>query len=287
MQDFDQFLLQDKENYRIYPFNMGQIRPAGEWAYYHQSIDGYSAAKLKRYDEVLKLVQGGEKVDGELVRYLKGVYQAGGRETPTPILDMLSTKYFIYPDSLPYANLLQQIEPAFGSYTGANVYRNRNAYPRAWFVDSLSVITDSAKRLQTMAKADFNPRKLAIVETKIEGITKPDSSYVKQTAFELHNLKYETQTDKDAFLVLSEIYYPAGWKATLDGKETEIYPVNHILRGIKVPAGKHMLELSFQPDSYSRSLILSLSGLLLISLALLAGLGLSLKQRLAKAVSPE
>lgn len=282
MQDFDQFLLEDKDNYRIYPFNMGQIRPAGEWAYYHQSIDGYSAAKLKRYDEVLKLIQGGEKGDGELIRYLKGIYEGGGKETATPILDMLSTKYFIYPDSLPYANMLQQIEPVFGSYTGANVYRNRFAYPRAWFVDSLSVISDSAKRLQAMGKAEFNPRRIAIVENKIEGVSKPDSSYIKQVANDMHNLKYEAQTDKDAFLVLSEIYYPAGWKATIDGKETEIYPVNHILRGLKVPAGKHSIELSFKPDSYNRSLALSLGGLLLISIAVLAGGGMAYKKRKAQ-----
>jgi hypothetical protein len=127
---------------------MGQIRPAGEWAYYHQSVDGYSAAKLKRYDDILKLLQGGENGDGELVRYLKGVYQDGGKETPTPVLDMLSTKYFIYPDSLPYASMLQQIRPVFGSYTGAHIYQNLKALPRAWFVDSLLVI----RMGQTLAK---------------------------------------------------------------------------------------------------------------------------------------
>jgi len=287
MQDFDQFLLEDKDNFRIYPFNMGQIRPAGEWAYYHQSIDGYSAAKLKRYDEVLKLIQGGEQGDGELVRYLKGVYEGGGKETPTPVLDMLNTKYFIYPDSLPYANLLQQIKPVFGSYTGAYIYQNLKAMPRAWFVDSLIVIPDADKRLSVMSKPDFNPRKLAIVESKIEGVFKPDSSSIKLSAPEMHNLKYEVQTDKDAFLVLSEIYYPAGWKAYIDGKETEIYPVNHILRGVKVPAGKHNIEFSFKPESYGRSLTLSLSGLLLITLALLGGLGLSYRNNRRKSATPE
>ncbi|MDD4310285.1 MAG: hypothetical protein PHO32_07890, partial [Candidatus Cloacimonetes bacterium] len=74
MQDYDQFMLQDKDNYRVYPFNMNSIRPAGEWAYFHQSVDGYSAAKLKRYDDVLKLIQGDAKTDGEFVRYLKEIY---------------------------------------------------------------------------------------------------------------------------------------------------------------------------------------------------------------------
>ena len=280
MQDFDQFLLEDKENFRIYPFNMGQIRPAGEWAYYHQSVDGYSAAKLKRYDDILKLLQGGENGDGELVRYLKGVYQDGGKETPTPVLDMLSTKYFIYPDSLPYASMLQQIRPVFGSYTGAHIYQNLKALPRAWFVDSLLVIPDGVKRLQKMAEPSFEPRQTAIVESQINGISKPDSAYAQQTKAELHSLSYDVLTDKDAFLVLSEVYYPAGWKAYLNGKETEIYPVNHVLRGMKIPKGKYSLELKFAPASYKRSLAFSLTGLLLALLALLGGLALEYKGKL-------
>ena len=134
-QDFDEFLLADKDNFRIYPYNMGNFRTAGEWAYYHQTIDGYSAAKLKRYDDVWKIIQGDAKNDGEVYRYLKSVYEEGGAETPTPLLDMLSTKYIIYPDSLPYAFLLNKIKPVFTSYTGDKKKKNLTAYPRAWFVD--------------------------------------------------------------------------------------------------------------------------------------------------------
>lgn len=279
MQDFDQFLLEDNSNYRIYPFNMNNIRPAGEWAYYHQTIDGYSAAKLKRYDDVLKLVQGGAGGDGEFVRYLKGVYESGGVETPTPVLDMLSTKYFVYPDSLPYAAMLKKIRPAFSSYSGVNVYQNLTALPRAWFVDSVEQIPQEAKLLARMQDPGFNPRSLALVESAVKGISKPDSSYVKAQQPEMHQLNYDVFTNKDAFLVLSEVYYPAGWKAFIDGKATEIYPTNHILRGIVIPAGKHSLELRFQPDSYSRSLQLSLAGLLITVFAVLGGFALQYRKR--------
>ncbi|MDY0150677.1 MAG: YfhO family protein [Candidatus Cloacimonas sp.] len=279
MQDYDQFLLQNTDNHRIFPFNMN--RPAGEWAYYHQTIDGYSAAKLKRYDDILKLVKGDGKVDGELVRYLKGVYQSGGKETPTPVLDMLSTKYFIYPDSLPYANLLQKIKPVFSSYSGANIYQNLSALPRAWFVDSLVVQPDAGKLLETMKNPAFSPRTLALVESAIPDVQKPDSSFVKQTASAMHDLKYDVYTDKNAFIVLSEVYYPAGWKAYLDGKETTIYPTNHVLRGIAVPAGKHALELRFVPDTYATSLRLSLSGLLLTLLAVVGGFILQRRKKVA------
>ncbi|MEN6444464.1 MAG: YfhO family protein [Candidatus Cloacimonas sp.] len=277
-QDFDQFLLEDKDNYRIYPFNMGRVRTAGEWAYYHQTIDGYSAAKLKRYDDIWKLIQGDEKNDGEFLRYLKGVYAKGGIETPTPILDMLATRYIVFPDSLPYASLLNKIKPVFSSYTGANIYQNLTAYPRAWFVDSLSVISDQNRRLQKMRDPYFNPRSLAIVESKIEGVSKPDSCFAKETLFDMHNVKYDVATDKNSFLVVSEIYYPAGWKAFIDGKETEIYPVNHILRGVKIPAGKHTLEMKFISKTYNLSLILSLTGILATVVLLAIGIGWEMKK---------
>jgi hypothetical protein len=279
MQDYDQFLLQDSDNFRIYPFNMNRTRPAGEWAYYHQTIDGYSAAKLKRYDDVLKLIQGDGTNDGEMVRYLKGVYQNGGMETPTPVLDMLSTKYIVYPDSLPYADMLRKIRPVFSSYTGANIYQNLTSLPRAWFVDSLAVVPQADKLLGRMKNPGFSPRSLALVEKTVANVQKPDRSYVKQTAKELHSLKYDVFTNKDAYLVLSEVYYPAGWKAFIDGKESEIYPTDYILRGIAIPAGKHSLELRFAPESYARSLKLSLAGLLLTAMAVLGGLGLHFKTR--------
>jgi len=250
---------------------MGRVRTAGEWAYYHQTIDGYSAAKLKRYDDIWKLIQGDAKNDGEFLRYLIGVYEKGGIETPTPILDMLATRYIVFPDSLPYASLLTKIRPVFSSYTGANIYQNLTAYPRAWFVDSLSVIPDIKTRLENMQDLSFNPRSLAIVETKIDGVSKPDSCFAKETFFDMHNVKYDVGTDKDAFLVVSEIYYPAGWKAFIDGKETEIYPVNHILRGVKIPAGKHTLEMKFISETYRLSLILSLSGILLTVILTVVG----------------
>ena len=281
-QDFDEFLLEDKDNYRIYPYNMGQIRTAGEWAYYHQTIDGYSGAKLKRYDDVWKIIQGDDKNYSEFYRYLNGVYEKGGVEIPTPLLDMLSTKYIIYPDSLPYAFLLNKIKPVFTSFSGANIYQNLTAYPRAWFVDSLSVIPETEARLQKMREPSFNPRSLAIVESKIDGVFKPDSCFAKETYFDLHNVKYDVATDKNAFLVVSEVYYPAGWKAFIDGKRTEIYPVNHILRGVIIPPGKHTLEMKFISETYKLSLTLSLVGILATVLLLVAGIGWEEKKKKLK-----
>lgn len=273
MTDYDQFLLQDKDNFRIYPFNMNRTRPAGEWAFYHQSVDGYSAAKLKRYNDVLQLIQGSAGKDGEMIRYIKGIYDnpANMHETSMPILDMLSTKYIILPDSLPYAEAFSYIRPAYTNGDGVYIYRNLQALPRAWFVDSLTVIPDADKRLALLGKASFNPQTTAIVESPIEGVAAPDSSYAKLLESGMHNMKYEVFTNKDAYLVVSEVYYPAGWKALVDGKETPIYPTNHTLRGVVIPAGKHSLEMVFAPKAYALSLKLSLAGLMITVLSVLGG----------------
>jgi len=85
-------------------------------------------------------------------------------------------------------------------------------------------------------------------------------------------------TDKNAYLVLSEIYYPAGWKAFIDGKETAIYPTNHILRGVIIPPGKHTLEMKFISETYRLSLILSLTGLLATVVLLAIGIGWEMKK---------
>jgi uncharacterized membrane protein YfhO len=122
-----------------------------------------------------------------------------------------------------------------------------------------------------MSKASFNPRKVAIVESEIKSVSAPDSSYAKLIESGMQSMKYEVFTNKDAYLVLSEVYYPAGWKAMLDGKETTIYPTNHTLRGVLVPAGKHTLEMVLAPKSYALSLKLSLAGLLITVLAVLGG----------------
>lgn len=277
--DVDEFLLSDKSNHRIYPFNTNEVRTPGEWPYYHQTVQGYSAAKLKRYDDLIKVMDGDNATqrDGEWIRYLKGAYQnASPTEIPTPVLDMLSVKYIVMPDSLPYTEVLQKIDLDFISYTGLHVYRNTTAMPRAWFVDAVQQVpADSA--LAMIAKPSFDPRRIALVEEKIDGIAKPDSAKVTQTAAKMHELSYNVSTDKDAFLVLSEIYYPAGWKATLDGKEIPIHAANYVLRGLKIPAGNHELKLVFAPDSYRRGVTLSLVGLLL-SLVILAG-GIAMRYR--------
>lgn len=286
--DYDEFLLSDKSNFRIYPFNMTQVRPEGEWAFYHQSVVGYSAAKLKRYDDILRLINGDPKLkrDGEFIRYLKGVFEEGGREKSTPVMDMLATKYVILADSLPYAQFLNKYSPAFASQEGVYVYQNQTALPKAWFVSSQKLFANADSVYAELAKGRFEPRREAFVEDKGALIAGAGDSLgvnkVELKRYELQNAEYALSTDREAFLVLSETYYPAGWKALLDGKEIPIYATNYILRGLKIPAGNHKLELVFAPESYKKSLMLSLAGILITLASLALGFFLDYKSKPAR-----
>jgi len=277
-QDFDEFLLADEQNFRIYPFNTNNIRAAAEWAYYHQSIDGYSAAKLKRYDDVLKVINGDGRRDGEFIRYLRGVFQEQSIETPTPVMNMLSTKYIIVPDSLPYGSRLQNLRQVF--YNGRlSIYENLMHLPRAWFVPEHFVVESPEAALAELWNPDFDPARMAILEEDIEDLGKPERAKVEQIRAEMHELEYNLNVDTDALLVLSEVYYPAGWKAYIDNEEIPIYPVNYILRGVKVPAGSHTLRLVFAPKSYTISKKLSLAGILITIIVVIAGLVIHIRSQ--------
>ncbi len=251
--DSDRFLLSDSELFRIYPLagEFGKNR----WAYYHQSIGGYHGAKLQRYQEIIEHCMNAELVDRIPINW--------------NIINMLNAKYVIFDQKLPLPNL------EFAHYDRKEkitIYKNKEYLPRAWFVKDLEVLTDKESIWQKLNKVSFNPAETAIVEEKIDGISIPKETNVDVEDFGLHNLKLKVSTDSTAFLVVSEIYYPAGWKAFIDGKETKIYATNYILRGIKVPSGTHEIEMRFEPESYKLSITLSLIGLILATLFIVLGL---------------
>lgn len=249
--DYDEFLLNDTDNYRIYPLNVGM---SGKWAYYHQTIQGYHGAKLKRYQEVLE-----NCLDAQLRQ----------QRINWNLLNMLNVKYVLFSDTLRFFNMI----PEFSSVDDEIViHRNLTSLSRAWFVDTLKVMTKPKDIWNEINSDTFNPARQAIVEEKINGVEIPEIRNVKMNQFDLHKVAFETETDKQAFLTVSEVYYPAGWKAYIDGKETKIYPVNYILRGIIVPAGKHTVEMRFVPSIYKLSVRLSLIGILVSVLALIIGL---------------
>lgn len=162
------------------------------------------------------------------------------------ILDMLNVKYITYNRSIPYAST-KTVYKNNGRY----VIENTDVLPKAWFVDSVATVTSPRKVAQLMKPSDtFNPSEVAIVQTEKAITVQTDSTAsVKVTAYSGPHIVLKTKTQEPGFLVLSEIYYPPGWTATIDGKPTKIYKTNFVLRGIKVPAGKHKITFKFESAS--------------------------------------
>lgn len=248
----DKFLLKDKEEFRIYPLagEFGQNR----WAYYHQSIGGYHGAKLERYQEIIENCLNKEVQNRIPINW--------------NIVNMLNAKYVVFNKKLPLENL------EYASYDRdqkLTIYKNTSYLPRAWFVDSTELISNKENIWKRLNQRDFDPGKTAIIEKEISGISAPDSSQVILQNYDLHGIEFKVTTDTTSFLNISEIYYPKGWKAYIDGKKTEIYASNYILRGVVIPQGEHILTMQYDSETYNISIILSLLGLILTVLLLIIG----------------
>ena len=249
----DDFLLKDKECFRVYP--LGREFGQNRWAYYHQTIGGYHGAKLKRYQEVIENCLNYEFQNRIPINW--------------NIVNMLNTKYVLYPEKLPLENLEYAF---FDRKQKQTVYKNTTYLPRAWFVEKVELIPQKKDIWKRLNQQEFNPALSAIVEKNIGEIYEPTLAEANLIEFGLHKLKFDVKTDTTYFLTVSEIYYPAGWKAYLDDKETEIYATNYILRGVIIPKGEHILEMKFESAVYALSLKFSLIGLIITVLLILVGL---------------
>lgn len=233
--DTDKAILADKTlDFRV--LNLaGNTFNENNTSYWHKSIGGYHAAKLRRYQEMIE-----EHISSEMNDLFKAVSDAGGdmkKVDPSgfPVLNMLNTRYFIFP--------LQggQTMPMQNPYTMGN----------AWFVDEVQYVTNANEEIDALHH--INPAKVAVVDQKfseqVEQTAAPDSmSSIKLTAYEPNGLKYEVDSKTGGTVVFSEIYYP-GWQAYIDGVEAPHGRANYILRAMNVPAGEHVVEFKFDPKS--------------------------------------
>jgi len=204
-------------------------------SYWHKSIGGYHAAKLRRYQEMIE-----EHISTEMNGVFKAVSEAGGdmqKVAPSgfPVLNMLNTRYFIFP--------LQ------GGKTVP--IRNPHTLGNAWFVNEVQYVDNANEEIDALHRID--PAKTAVVDKKFSAEVKSAAetdtlSTIKLTAYEPNDLKYEVNSKTGGTVVFSEIYYP-GWQAYIDGVEAPHGRADYILRAMNVPAGKHIVEFKFDPKS--------------------------------------
>lgn len=253
--DTDKAILADKTlDFRV--LNLaGNTFNENNTSYWHKSIGGYHAAKLRRYQEMIE-----EHISSEMNDVFKAVSDAGGDMTKVdpsgfPVLNMLNTRYFIFP--------LQggQTMPMQNPYTMSN----------AWFVDEVQYVNNANEEIDALHH--INPAKVAVIDKKFSEQVKqtavPDTmSSIKLTAYEPNGLKYEVDSKTGGTVVFSEIYYP-GWQAYIDGVEAPLGRANYILRAMNVPAGKHVVEFKFDPKSLHATETVAFIALGVLALVLL------------------
>ena len=230
----DKLILQDEAlDYRVLNLASNTFNE-NNTAYWHKSVGGYHAAKLRRYQEMIE-----EHISSEMQGLYGAVADAEGDmekldASEFPVLNMLNTRYFIFP--------LQ------GGQTAP--LPNPFALGNAWFVNEVQYVNNANEEIEAIH--GLNPQETAVVDKKFESIVKPlpsdSTATIELVAYEPNYLKYEVNSEKGGTVVFSEIYYP-GWLSMIDGQETAHGRANYILRAMNVPAGKHVVEFRFDPKS--------------------------------------
>ena len=259
MTETDKAILRDKSlDYRVLNLASNTFNE-NETSYYHKSIGGYHAAKLRRYQEMIDAY-----ISKEMGKTMLAVSQAGGDMTKVngdsifPVLNMLNTKYFILP--------LQggQTVPVQNPY----------AYGNAWFVNEVKYVNNANEEIDAVSKLQLRHQAVADAKFKEQlgqSVPQDDTSIVKLTQYKPNNLTYEVKSSKGGIVVFSEVYYP-GWTATIDGQKAELGRVDYILRALQVKPGTHKVVLDFHPSSLKMTETVAYVGYGILALLIILGI---------------
>jgi len=231
--------------YRVLDLSKDVYNDASQ-AYFHKCIGGYSPAKMERYQDLIDV-------------HMKGKFNA-------QVLNMLNTKYIIYQNG-----------------QGPNVMQNPEACGNAWFVNDIKwantadaeILALNANTLgDTVRPANaFNPKQTAIMRSTFKNdfgsytFGKDSAASIKLDKYGLNNITFTSNNSQNGVGVFSDMYYPYGWTAYVDGKETPIMKADYVLRAIKIPAGQHKIEFEFHPKSFYTGNTIALISSLLLFLA--------------------
>ena len=259
MTETDRLILRDKDlDYRVLNLASNTFNE-NETSYYHKSIGGYHAAKLRRYQDLID-----NYIAPEMQQLMSALAKAGGDMTKVkgdsifPVLNMLNAKYFIVP--------LQDNKtvPIQNPYVLGN----------AWFVDKLNYVNNANQEFEALGKLNLRHEAVADARFKTvlgEATPQDSTSVVKLTAYAPNQLTYEVKSVTGGVMVFSEIYYPE-WTATVDGKPVEIGRADYVLRALKVDKGQHQVVLTFDPKSVKQTETVAYAAYVVLLLVVLFGL---------------
>lgn len=255
--EVDKIMAKDKDpHYRVVDLK-AYVFSESKTSYFHKSIGGYNAAKLQRYQDLITRYLENELV--QVTDALKNSVTFGDFKQnlgSIPALSMLNTKYFIY--TADHAPL-----------------ENPQAMGNAWFVESGLAVSSPDDELSAIGKTDL--AKTAILGPDFKNVsiprTKKDNDWITLVSYAPNELRYRYRTASDRAAVFSEIYYPYGWTAKIDGElPVDIFRTDWTLRGIILPAGSHELVMRMDPPSYKTGSRISLISSIFLYLLLAAAL---------------
>ena len=232
----DTQILQDKDM----NYRVMDVQHFGEAmpSYFHKTVGGYHAAKLTRYNDLINNQIGKNNMQ---------------------VLNMLNTRYVIVDDQ--------------------NVQRNPEALGNAWFVDSLTYVDNADHEMAFLD--NFNAARSAVADAKFKqqlgqasAVQPGDTIY--ETSYAPNHLTYKSHSANGGLAVFSEIYFPWGWKVTVDGKPVEMGRVNYVLRALQLPAGDHEIDFKFAPDEVNKTQTWAKVAVVIIYLLLLLALNYAL-----------
>ncbi|WP_418510004.1 YfhO family protein [Corallibacter sp.] len=234
----DKEILKDTTYFRVFDVTSGGARAS----YFHNSLSGYHAAKLKRYDELFDFHIAKNNLD---------------------VLNMLNTKYVI-------------IEDEQGRPLAETRYTQPNG--NAWFIEKFKPVETANDEI--LALDSLDTKRIAVLNVKndandlnVSSTYKLDGTEsIKVLTYKPNYIKYQSNNNKDGFAVFSEIFYSNGWQAYIDGKKTDYTRVNYVLRGMQIPSGKHIIEFKFEPKVIKTGSSIALASSIVFVLLLLGGL---------------
>ncbi|WP_290146385.1 YfhO family protein [Paramuribaculum intestinale] len=250
LSDADRAILADTSmNYRV--MDMQRFWQADP-SYHHKSIGGYHAAKLTRYQDLID-------------RHLQPLLSGNPSEADFRVLDMLNARYVI---------------------TGqGEAVLNDRALGNAWIADSLIYVDGADAEMAALSEID--PAQTAVADRRFTAalgestVAKTPGDTIFETTYAPNRLTYHARSAKGGVAVFSEVYYPWGWKATIDGQEAEIGRVNYLLRAMRIPAGSHTIEMRFDPDSLKTTTATAYASIILVYLALAAAIAAGFRRIMA------
>ncbi|MDN5214214.1 YfhO family protein [Fulvivirgaceae bacterium BMA12] len=253
----DKLIRRDKTlSYRVFdltdPFNNAQT------SYFHKSLGGYHGAKIRRYQDLI------EKCISEEINAWIGEVQKGGTDMENyGVLNMLNTKYFK------------------AGNTANAVIQNPDNNGNAWLVSEVRKVNNPDEEIDALKEIDT--KKVAVIDisqNELPTATMNGTGTVQLEEYQPNYLKYKADLSGDGLAVFSEIFYPAGWEATIDGEPVDILRANYVLRALPIKSGNHVIEFFFKPNSYyTGNKVMLVSNLILI-IVILAGIGISLRREL-------